>query len=70
MGGRISNCCIVEAVAICCYFEELDPQPPPIGTEAKNKALIELHDRHMELDGFGWEVEALLNTTLMFALKG
>jgi glutathione S-transferase len=40
---------IAETVAICRYFEETQPNPPLFGTDAKNKALVEMWQRRMEL---------------------
>ena len=44
--------CIAESVAICRYFEELHPQPPLMGTDALDRALVEMWQRHMELEVF------------------
>jgi glutathione S-transferase len=41
---------IAESVAICRYFEELHPQPPLFGTDAKDRALVEMWNRRMELE--------------------
>lgn len=41
--------CIAESVAICRYFEELHPQPPLMGVDAKDKAIVEMWNRRMEL---------------------
>jgi glutathione S-transferase len=43
-GERIS-----ESMAISRYFEEIYPQSPLMGTDAKSKALIEMWNRRMEL---------------------
>ena len=43
-GERIS-----ESMAISRYFEELYPENPLMGTDAKSKALIEMWNRRMEL---------------------
>ncbi len=40
---------ISETMAICRYFEELNPLPPLMGTGAKERATIEMWNRHMEL---------------------
>src|SRR5690348_5456633 len=45
--------CIAESVAICRYFEELQPQPPLMGADAKDKAVVEMWTRRMELVLFG-----------------
>ena len=42
--------CISESVAICRYFEELHPEPPLFGTSAKEKAVIEMWLRRVELN--------------------
>ena len=40
---------ISETVAICRYFEELHPEPPLMGTDAKDKAIVEMWNRRVEL---------------------
>lgn len=40
---------ISESVAICRYFEELQPSPPLMGTTPLEKATIEMWQRRMEL---------------------
>lgn len=42
--------CIAESVAICRYFEELQPNPPLMGVDAKDRALVEMWQRRMELE--------------------
>ncbi|MDX1383789.1 MAG: glutathione S-transferase [Thermoanaerobaculia bacterium] len=42
--------CIAESVAICRYFEVLHPDPPLMGTDAKDQAVVEMWQRRMELD--------------------
>jgi glutathione S-transferase len=42
--------CIAESVAICRYFEELHPDPPLMGVDAKDRALVEMWQRRMELE--------------------
>ncbi|MDX1642859.1 MAG: glutathione S-transferase family protein [Thermoanaerobaculia bacterium] len=41
---------IAESVAICRYFEETQPEPPLLGTDAKDRALVEMWQRRMELE--------------------
>ena len=41
-----------ESVAICRYFEELQPDPPLMGTTPLEKATIEMWQRRMELELF------------------
>ena len=40
---------ITESVAICRYFEELQPEPALFGRGALGKALVEMWQRRMEL---------------------
>ena len=42
--------CIAESVAICRYFEELHPEPPLFGTGAKERAIVEMWLRRVELN--------------------
>ena len=42
--------CISETVAICRYLEELHPNPPLMGADAKDRALVEMWQRRMELE--------------------
>jgi glutathione S-transferase len=44
--------CIAESVAICRYFEELHPQPPLMGVDALERAVVEMWNRRMELSLF------------------
>lgn len=41
---------IAESVAICRYFEETNPEPPLFGVGAKERALVEMWQRRMELN--------------------
>lgn len=40
---------IAESVAICRYFEEIQPAPPLFGIGAKERALVEMWQRRVEL---------------------
>lgn len=42
--------CISESVAICRYFEELQPEPPLFGSTPLEKATIEMWLRRVELN--------------------
>ena len=42
--------CISESVAICRYFEELHPQPPLFGVDAKDRALVDMWNRRIEFN--------------------
>jgi glutathione S-transferase len=44
---------ITESVAICRYFEELNPEPPLFGTGATERALVEMWQRRVELHFMG-----------------
>ncbi|MCT8971105.1 glutathione S-transferase family protein [Microbaculum marinisediminis] len=41
---------IAESIAICRYFEELQPAPPLFGVDMLDRALVEMWQRRMELD--------------------
>lgn len=43
---------ITESIAICRYFEVLQPEPPLFGTGAKGIALVEMWNRRCELNLF------------------
>lgn len=43
---------ITESIAICRYFEVLQPQPPLFGVGAKEVALVEMWQRRVELHLF------------------
>jgi glutathione S-transferase len=43
---------ISESVAICRYFEELHPAPPLFGSNAREKALVEMWNRRLEFGLF------------------
>jgi glutathione S-transferase len=59
--------CIAESVAICRYFEEIQPQPPLMGTDAKDRALVEMWQRRMELELFRYVTGCFQNTHKFFA---
>ncbi|NNM72024.1 glutathione S-transferase family protein [Enterovirga aerilata] len=39
---------LTETIAICRYFEELQPEPPLFGTDAFSRALVEMWQRRIE----------------------
>lgn len=41
---------ISETIAICRYFEELQPDPPLFGVDMVDRALVEMWQRRMELE--------------------
>ena len=54
---------ITDALAICRYFEETQPEPRLMGESAAEKAVIEMWQRQMERDGFYAVMEAFRNAT-------
>jgi glutathione S-transferase len=62
--------CIAESVAICRYIEEVHPEPPLMGTDAKNKAVVEMWNRRMELVGYAAVAETVRNALPMFEDRG
>ena len=44
---------ISESMAICRYFEEIQPDPPLFGRDAKEKAAVEMWSRRVELNVMG-----------------
>lgn len=40
---------LCESVAICRYFEEIQPEPPLMGRDARDKAEVEMWQRRVEL---------------------
>jgi glutathione S-transferase len=59
--------CIAESVAICRYFEELQPEPPLMGTGARERALVEMWQRRMELEVAQCVFHCFQNTHPFFA---
>jgi glutathione S-transferase len=59
--------CLAESVAICRYFEELQPDPPLMGTFALDRALVEMWQRRMELELFRNVTGCFQNTHQFFA---
>lgn len=57
---------IGEAMAICRYFEALHPDPSLMGTEAKDKAMIEMWERRAYDEGFHGAAEVFRNTHRAF----
>jgi glutathione S-transferase len=54
---------LAESVAICRYFEELHPEPPLMGIDdAKDRALVEMWQRRMELNLFMLVAQCFRNT--------
>lgn len=57
---------LAESVAICRYFEETHPEPRLMGVDARDKALVEMWQRRMELYLFAMVGGAFRNTSDFF----
>ena len=53
---------IAESVAICRYFEEIQPDPPLFGTDAVDRARVEMWQRRMEFEVFQLTGQCFRNT--------
>ena len=53
---------LTETIAICRYFEEIQPEPALFGRDALEKALIEMWNRRMELNFFSPVSHVFRNT--------
>ncbi len=53
---------IAETMAICRYFEEVQPEPALLGRGAKGQALVEMWNRRMELGLFFHVAQAFRHT--------
>lgn len=58
---------IGEAMAICRYFETLYPDPPLMGTDARDRALVEMWERRAYDEGMVGAAEVFRNTHPLFA---
>ena len=59
--------CIAESVAVCRYLEELHPDPSLMGRDARERAVIEMWNRRVEIDGFVPAIHALRNADPVYA---
>ena len=57
---------IAESVAICRYFEEIQPDPPLFGTDAADRAIVEMWNRRAELNLLSLTAGAFRNTHEFF----
>ena len=62
--------CIAETMAICRYIEELHPEPPLFGSDAREKALIEMWSRRAEFMGYLNAADMLRNSSPAFEDRG
>ena len=58
---------IGEAMAICRYFETLHPEPPLMGRDAKDRALVEMWERLAEWEGLHAVSEFFRNSRRSFS---
>ena len=61
---------IGEAMAIARYFEELHPEPPLMGTDAKDKAIVEMWEKRANEEAMLAASELFRNTHPSFADRG
>lgn len=59
--------CVAESVAVCRYLEEHHPEPSLIGRDAKERAIIEMWNRRVEIDGFVPAIHAIRNADPLYA---
>lgn len=57
---------VAESVAICRYFEEVHPEPALMGVDARDKALVEMWQRRMELNLLAMVSGCFRNTSDFF----
>lgn len=61
---------IGEVMAIARYFEELHPEPPLMGVNARDSALVDMWERRANEEGMLAASELFRNTHESFALRG
>jgi glutathione S-transferase len=61
---------IGEAMAICRYFEALQPDPPLMGADPKEKAIVEMWERRAYNEGMGAIEEVFRNSHPLMADRG
>jgi len=62
--------CISESMAICRYFEEVQPDPPLFGRDTKEKVLVEMWSRRAEFMGYLSVADILRNSSPVFKDRG
>lgn len=60
---------IAESISICRYLEEKNPEPSLFGRDARERAVIDMWNRRIELDGYIPGLHAVRNHVPMFAGK-
>jgi glutathione S-transferase len=58
--------CIAESVAICRYFEGQKPDPPLMGVDNKDRAIVEMWNRRMEFEVLSMTAQSFRNTSDFF----
>ena len=58
--------CIAESAAICRYLEELNPNPPLMGSNALERAQVEMWNRRIELEIYVYLSGILRNSAKFF----
>jgi len=58
--------CISESVAICRYFEELEPEPSLFGTDPVMRAVTNMWNRRVEIQGYSNVGNVVRNSARMF----
>ncbi len=58
---------IAESISVCRYLEELQPEPSLFGRTAAERAVIDMWNRRVELDGFMPILHATRNHLPLFA---
>ena len=53
---------LAESIAICRYFEALQPDPPLFGVDARDIAVVEMWNRRMEIEVFNMITGCFRNT--------
>ncbi len=61
---------IGEAMAICRYLEELHPEPPLMGVDAKDRAIVDVWERRAYEEGLIGAAEIFRNRHPLFADRG
>jgi hypothetical protein len=61
---------IGEVVAICRYFENLQPAPPLMGTDARDRALVESWERRAYNEGMNAIEEVFRNSSPLMVGRG
>jgi glutathione S-transferase len=61
--------CICDSLAICVYLEQTNPQPPLMGVDPADRAVVAEWQRRAERDGFLAVAEAFRNSTPAFKTR-